>query len=54
MPLNPVVMAIVMTRDPVLMNPVRLNPFSVFVVVAFNVHLPARRAGAYINGCDYG
>jgi len=36
------------------MFPVSLNPFPVFVVVAVNPDLSARRVGAYINGCENG
>jgi len=43
-----------MTWNPVPMPPVRLNPFPVFVEVAFNPDLSARRLGAYINGCEDG
>ncbi len=39
-----------MTGNPVLMFPVRLNPFPVLVVVAINPDLSAKRVGAYING----
>jgi len=41
-----------MPSNPVLMPPVRLNPFPVFVVVAFNPNLSARSVGAYVNGCE--
>jgi len=51
-PRNPFAVAIVMARDPVPVFPVRPNPFPVFVVVAVNPDLSARRAGAYINGCE--
>ena len=54
MPRNPLPLAIVMAGDPVLMFPVSLNPFPVFVVVAVNPDLSARRVGAYINGCEEG
>ena len=47
-------MAVIMTWDPVLLFPVSLNPFAVFVVVAVNPDLSARRVGAYINGCEDG
>jgi hypothetical protein len=36
------------------MFPVSLNPFPVFVVVAVNPDLSARRVGACINGCEDG
>jgi len=39
-----------MAPDPVLMFPVRLNPFPMFVVVAFNPDLPTRWVGADIDG----
>jgi hypothetical protein len=45
-------MAVMMAGDPVLLFPVSLNPFPVFVVVAVNPDLFARRVGAYINGCE--
>jgi hypothetical protein len=47
-------MAVMMTWDPVLLFPVSLNPFPVFVVVAVNPDLFARRVGAYMNGCEDG
>jgi hypothetical protein len=53
-PWNPFAMPVVMPWNPVLMFPVRLNPFPVFVVVTFNPNLPARRVGANINGCEAG
>ena len=43
-----------MARDPVLMFPVRLNPFPVSAMVAFDPDLSAMRVGAYINGCKDG
>jgi len=43
-----------MAGNPVLMFPVRWNPFPVFVVVAFNPDLAARWVGACINCCEDG
>jgi hypothetical protein len=43
-----------MAWDPVLLFPVSFNPFPVFVVVAVNPDLFARRVGAYVNGCEDG
>jgi hypothetical protein len=43
-----------MTWNPVPMFPVSLNPSSVFVVVAVNPDLSARRVGAYIDDCEDG
>jgi hypothetical protein len=43
-----------MACDPVLMFPMRLNPFPVFVAVAFNPDLSAWRVGAHIYGCEDG
>ena len=54
MPWNPFAMSVMMPSNPVLMPPVRLNPFPVFVVVAFDPDLPARRVGAHIDGCEAG
>jgi len=53
-PGNPLPFCVVMAPDPVLVFPVSLNPFPVFVVVAVNPDLSARRMGACINGCEYG
>jgi len=47
-------MVVIMAWNPVLMFPVRLNPFPVFVAVAFDPDLSARRVGAYIDGCEDG
>ena len=54
MPRNPFAIVIIMAWNPVPMFPVRLNPFPVFVVMAFDPDLPARRMGAYIDGCEDG
>jgi hypothetical protein len=43
-----------MALDPVLMFPVRLNPFPVLILVAFDPDLSARRVGAYIDGREDG
>ncbi len=50
--MNPLSFCVVMARDPVLVFPVSLDPFPVFVVVAVNPDLFARRVGAYIDGCE--
>ena len=42
---DPFAFAIVMALDPVLVVPMRLNPFSVFVVVALNPDLAACSLG---------
>ena len=53
-PPNPIAIVVIMAWNPVLMFPVRLNPFPVFVVVAVNPDLSARWVGAYINGREGG
>ncbi|MGA2224408.1 MAG: hypothetical protein ABSH41_08210 [Syntrophobacteraceae bacterium] len=53
-PRNQYAVAVVMAWNPVLMFPVRLNPFPVFVAVAFDPYLSARWVGAYIDGCEDG
>ena len=53
-PRNQYAVAVVMAWNPVLMFPVSLNPFPVFVAMTFDPYLSARRVGAYIDGCEMG
>ena len=54
MPRNLLAIAVGMTCAPVLMFPVRLNPFPAFDVAAFDSDVSTRRVSAHINGCADG
>ena len=50
---NPSAMAIIVTRDPVPMSPVRMDPSPISIVVACDPNPSARRAGVNLNCIEH-